>query len=117
MLTVTAGAWKANLQLFEARQVDSLEAASVTTTSLLLESASTARPVLRIRQVIWVVVTVKMSQKVRATVTAWSVFSAEKFVPVIVKTVPPKTEPWVGVMSVTVEEVLKDTAEVSRIPY
>jgi hypothetical protein len=45
-----------------AKQVASLEAASVTTTSLSSFTYSTDRPVLRMRQVIYVVVTVIMSQ-------------------------------------------------------
>jgi hypothetical protein len=62
VVTVAMGALKANLQLPGAKQVASLEAASVTTTSLSSFTYSTDKPVLRMRQVIYVVVTVIMSQ-------------------------------------------------------
>jgi len=61
-VTVATGDLKANLQLFEAKQVDSLEAASVTTTSLSSLRSVISRPVFRIRHVIYVAETVMMSQ-------------------------------------------------------
>jgi hypothetical protein len=51
-VTVAIGALNANLQLPGAKQVDSLEAASVTTTSLSSLMSVAARPVLRMRHVI-----------------------------------------------------------------
>ena len=49
--------------------------------------------------------------------TAWSIKVVEKLVPVIVKRVPPKTEPEVGEIPVMVDEVWKLIPVVSSLPY
>ena len=49
--------------------------------------------------------------------TAWSLIVVEKFVPVIVKTVPPSMDPVRGETLVTVEEVTKDRVLALRSPY
>ena len=48
--------------------------------------------------------------------TAWSTIVVEKLVPVMVMSVPPRIEPEVGLMAVTVEEVWNEMAVVSSKP-
>lgn len=50
------------------------------------------------------------------TLTAISVLSVEKLVPVIVITEPPSTDPPKGLNPVTVLEVLKEIREVESLP-
>ena len=103
------GATKLKVQSF-AGQVALDEAANVTERGLFCAISLEVKPVDLILQVSWVVVAVKISQSkfvdaFAVIETAWSSKVVEKFVPVIVSRVPPKTEPCFGLIPVTVDEV------------